>query len=224
MQETARQSRDRRGPERGGPEQPCCTDRDGNGISPFPQAVVSGDAFEHRPSERGHCVQDFSAELDLRDLPGEAAGFESLVLRRSGIFFLLVFALLAQSAWGQRIGPLVLDNQQRSKASAVERTAAVARISFEKGAGSSYCSGTLLNNRRQDLTPYFLTAAHCVGTEEEPRSTTASWFYQTQTCNGELPDFQSVPYTEGARLLSTAGFRELGDPEGDMTLLRQLPD
>ena len=40
------------------------------------QAVASGDAFEHRPSECGHCVQDFLAELDLRDLPGEAAGFE----------------------------------------------------------------------------------------------------------------------------------------------------
>ena len=40
------------------------------------QAVASGDAFEHRPSEHGHCVQDFSTELDLRDLPGEAAGFE----------------------------------------------------------------------------------------------------------------------------------------------------
>ena len=36
------------------------------------QAVASGDAFEHRPSERGHCVQDFLAELNLRDLPGEA--------------------------------------------------------------------------------------------------------------------------------------------------------
>ena len=40
------------------------------------QAVASGDAFEHRASERGHCVEDFSAELNLRDLPGEAAGFE----------------------------------------------------------------------------------------------------------------------------------------------------
>ena len=40
------------------------------------QAIASGDAFEHRPSECGHCVQDFLAELDLRDLPGEAAGFE----------------------------------------------------------------------------------------------------------------------------------------------------
>ena len=106
--------------------------------------------------------------------------------------------------------------------------AGVARILIETSEGGSRgCSGTLLNNRRQDLTPYFLTAAHCVGTEEEARSTTAFWFYQTQTCNGELPDFQSVPYTEGARLLSTTGFRELGDPEGDMTLLRlegDLPD
>ena len=41
------------------------------------QAVASGDAFEHRPSERGHCVQGFLAELDLRDLPGESAGLES---------------------------------------------------------------------------------------------------------------------------------------------------
>ena len=40
------------------------------------QAVASGDTFEHRPSECGHCVQDFLADLDLRDLPGEAAGFE----------------------------------------------------------------------------------------------------------------------------------------------------
>ena len=103
--------------------------------------------------------------------------------------------------------------------------AGVAHITYETSEGSSICSGTLLNNRQQDLTPYFLTAAHCVGTEEEARSVTAFWLYQTQTCNGELPDFQSVPRTEGARLLST-----LGDgfhPDGDMTLLRlegDLPD
>ena len=41
------------------------------------QAVASGGAFEHRPSECGHCVQDFLAELALRDLAGEAAGLES---------------------------------------------------------------------------------------------------------------------------------------------------
>ena len=107
----------------------------------------------------------------------------------------------------------------------------VATIVFETSGGTSRrCSGTLLTNRRQDFTPYFLTAAHCVDTEEEARSTTAFWFYQTQTCNGELPDFQSVPYTEGARLLSTTGGGPIegrAHPDGDMTLLLlegDLPD
>ena len=94
--------------------------------------------------------------------------------------------------------------QQVSRGFSLRRVRAVVR----------FCSGTLLNNRQQDFTPYFLTAAHCVGTEEEARSVTAFWLYQTQTCNGELPDFQSVPHTEGASLLSTTGFRELGRSRG----------
>ena len=40
------------------------------------KAVASGGAFAHRPSECGHCVQNLLADLNLRDLPGEAAGFE----------------------------------------------------------------------------------------------------------------------------------------------------
>ena len=106
----------------------------------------------------------------------------------------------------------------------------VATIVFETSGGtSSRCSGTLLTNRRQDFTPYFLTAAHCVDTEAEARSVTAYWFYQTQTCNGELPDFQTVPRTEGAHLLATLGgaTEERVNPDGDMTLLQlegDLPD
>ncbi len=101
----------------------------------------------------------------------------------------------------------------------------VALIVFETSEGSYACSGTLLNNRRQDLTPYFLTAAHCVDTEEEARSVTAFWLYQTQTCNGDLPDLRSVPQTEGAGLISTLGGADR--PDGDMTLLQlegDLPD
>ena len=49
----------------------------------------------------------------------------SPVSHYSGIFFVLTFALLTQSAWGQRIGPLVPDNPQRPKASSAERAAAV---------------------------------------------------------------------------------------------------
>ena len=101
----------------------------------------------------------------------------------------------------------------------------VALIIIESNGGSAACSGTLLNNRRQDLTPYFLTAAHCVQTEEEARSVTAFWSYQTRTCNGDLPGLRSVPRTEGAGLLSVLG--GAGDPDGDITLLRlegDLPD
>ena len=45
----------------------------------------------------------------MNDFAGRVSSIVSLVLRRAGIFFLLAFALLAQSAWGQRIGPLVPD-------------------------------------------------------------------------------------------------------------------
>ena len=103
----------------------------------------------------------------------------------------------------------------------------VALIVIERSEGTFNCSGTLLNNRRQDLTPYFVTAAHCVQSEEEARSVTAFWSYQTRTCNGDLPDLRSVPQTEGARLLSTSGYRRLRNPEGDMALLQlegDMPD
>ena len=101
----------------------------------------------------------------------------------------------------------------------------VALMVIETNGGSFACSGTLLNNRRQDLTPYFLTAAHCVQTEEEARSVTALWSYQTRTCNGDLPDLRSVPRTEGAGLISALG--DAGHPDGDITLMQlegDLPD
>ena len=95
----------------------------------------------------------------------------------------------------------------------------VALMVIETSDSSSVCSGTLLNNRRQDLTPYFLTAAHCVATEEEARSVTALWSYQTRTCNGDLPDLRSVPRTEGAGLISALGGGGR-NPDGDLTLLQ----
>ena len=101
----------------------------------------------------------------------------------------------------------------------------VALMVLETNGSSLWCSGTLLNSRRQDLTPYFLTAAHCVQTEEEARSVGAVWSYQTRTCNGDLPDLRSLPQTQGAGLISALG--GAGHPDGDITLLQlegDLPD
>ena len=95
----------------------------------------------------------------------------------------------------------------------------VALIVIERSEGSGACSGTLLNNRQRDFRPYFLTAAHCVQSEEEAQSVTAFWLYQTQSCNGDPPDLRRVQQTEGAGLLSTLGGGGR-HPDGDMTLLQ----
>ena len=48
--------------------------------------------------------------------------------------------------------------------------------------GSRICTGSLVNNTRQDLTPYFLTANHCLGGND-------SWIfmfnYQSATCTNQ---------------------------------------
>ena len=48
------------------------------------QAVASGDAFEHRPSECGHCVQNFLADLDSRAEADERDPAESISVFRAG--------------------------------------------------------------------------------------------------------------------------------------------
>ena len=63
----------------------------------------------------------------LDESAGRVSSMVSLVLRRSGIFFLLAFSLLAQSAWGQRIGPLGPLARQQLKAQSSERAAAALR-------------------------------------------------------------------------------------------------
>ncbi len=110
--------------------------------------------------------------------------------------------------------------------------AGVAQISFEENGASLICSGTLLNNRQQDATPYFLTAGHCVDTDEVARTVLAWWFYQRSACDAAPPDRNVETRTSGARLLATMGEGLIGasqdpDPDGDMTLLQltgPLPD
>ena len=85
------------------------------------------------------------------------------VLPHSGILFLLAFVLLVQSAWAQRIGPLVPDNSQRSKASSAERKAVVgppslqlslpspAEVDLPPVAGRSAQAELLRRSRQDDL-------------------------------------------------------------------------
>jgi lysyl endopeptidase len=78
---------------------------------------------------------------------------------------------------------------------------AVGRILFNDG-GMYVCTGTLLNNRAQDYTPYFLTANHCVNSQAVAQTVEVFWFYQTTSCNsGILRSWVHSP--PGANLLAT---------------------
>ncbi|HEY3242460.1 MAG TPA: hypothetical protein VGM03_03835 [Phycisphaerae bacterium] len=80
---------------------------------------------------------------------------------------------------------------------------AVARISFVEGGNGFLCSGSLVNPQNGDLTPYFLTANHCIDTNAVAQTTQFFWLYQTSTCNGTPPSLASVPKSSIGTLLFT---------------------
>jgi subtilisin-like proprotein convertase family protein len=69
--------------------------------------------------------------------------------------------------------------------------------------GSTFCTGFLVNNTRQDCTPYFMTAYHCGITQGSAPSLVAYWNFENSTCrqpnspqsggpgNGTLSDFNT---------------------------------
>lgn len=62
---------------------------------------------------------------------------------------------------------------------------AVAKMVFTEGGSTFLCTGTLLNDTRNSLTPYFLTAA--LHLEPEAASNLITyWFFRAQSC-GSAP-------------------------------------
>ena len=60
---------------------------------------------------------------------------------------------------------------------------AVIRMVYVSQAQTFQCTGTLINNPREDLVPYVLTAAHCVRDQATASTLQTSWFYYSQSCN-----------------------------------------
>ncbi|MES2490742.1 MAG: GlyGly-CTERM sorting domain-containing protein [Pseudomonadota bacterium] len=67
---------------------------------------------------------------------------------------------------------------------------ALARITIS---GTALCSGQLVNNVRQDNTPFFLTANHCGISSSNASSVVFYWNYQNSRCggNGTEPSYQT---------------------------------
>lgn len=61
--------------------------------------------------------------------------------------------------------------------------------------GSRFCTGFMVNNTKNDKTPFFMTANHCRINPSNAASLVVYWNYQTSKCkgsrDGKLTDFQS---------------------------------
>lgn len=88
---------------------------------------------------------------------------------------------------------------------------ATLKIIYQEDDSYYACSGTLMANTRLDNTPYYLTANHCVNTQEEANSTIFYFNYEYTECEGEIAyENQTI---SGAHLIATA------DDRLDFTLL-----
>lgn len=72
----------------------------------------------------------------------------------------------------------------------------VGKMQFSSDGGEYICTGTLLNSVNNDMTPYFLTANHCISTASEAQSLRVTWFYDSPGA--------STQQSNGANLLTTS--------------------
>lgn len=77
----------------------------------------------------------------------------------------------------------------------------VARMLFTDAYGDSYiCTGTLLNDKQNSGTPYFLTADHCISSQQEASTLQTFWFYKSSSCYASVVNNYTRLY-KGADLL-----------------------
>ncbi|MCP4573938.1 MAG: T9SS type A sorting domain-containing protein [bacterium] len=81
--------------------------------------------------------------------------------------------------------------------------------------GSLYCTGFMVNNTSEDLTPYFQTANHCGITDLNAASLVVYWNFQSPACGdqagGPLTDFQTGAVRRANSSLTDFTLLELDD-------------
>ncbi len=90
---------------------------------------------------------------------------------------------------------------------------AVARMLYTRPDGLSYlCTGTLLNNTRNNFVPFFLTANHCISEQSAASSLQTRWFYRSTSCDSGVARPHATRHGGATLLLAT--------DKTDSTLLR----
>ncbi len=114
-------------------------------------------------------------------------------------------------------GERLLECQVDVNCRTVDATArdAVGRMLFQVGEGYYLCSGSLLADvDANTFAGWFLTANHCINTQEVASTLQVLWFYQTTVCDGSIGGGIT---TNGATLLANT-------PDADFSFLRLRDD
>jgi hypothetical protein len=94
---------------------------------------------------------------------------------------------------------------------------ATGQMNFVEGGFGFVCSGTILNTFDAETSvPYFLTAHHCLSTEAVVNTLEIVYFWQRNSCGGNIPNYFTLPRSNGGRLLAT----NPTDTGNDMTFIR----
>lgn len=71
---------------------------------------------------------------------------------------------------------------------------------------SYYCSGALINNVRNDGTPYFLTANHCISTNSMATTLVTYFNYENSTCTASDASLRQT--LSGAKLVANSSYND----------------
>ncbi len=94
---------------------------------------------------------------------------------------------------------------------------AVAKIEFKSGIYLKSCSGSLIANTKFNSTPFFLTANHCIGDNDEAQSAVFYFNYEGLTCTSTTGDNSQT--VSGATFIASGHDPVQGDDHLDFTLL-----
>jgi PKD repeat protein len=92
----------------------------------------------------------------------------------------------------------------------------VCKITFRDDEGARFCTGFLVNNAREDLTPYFITALHCISSEYSASTMVAYFNYENSGC--EIFDPNDSHTVSGSILLA-----KNADSDFTLLLLNNIP-
>lgn len=92
----------------------------------------------------------------------------------------------------------------------------VCLMTFHDLQNSYFCTGALMNNVREDETPYFLTANHCVNSEVIANTLVTYFNYENSTCDADDASF--VQTLAGATLKSGSKYSDFS-----LLLLNEYP-